>query len=303
MLEKVLIIDDSRMVHTLVRARLAGDDLEIRSAASGEEGLAMAVQFQPDVILLDVQMPERDGFEVCRRLKADPATMNIPVIFLTGESNPEQKAHGLNIGAVDYVTKPFDGTELKARVRASLRTKFMLDLLAKRAMIDGLTGLWNRAYFDQRLASERSLARRADHPLSCLLLDVDHFKQVNDTYGHPAGDTVLRRIAALLAGRARMEDVACRYGGEEFALIMPNTTGANAATFARRLLAGIEEMMPTLGGGGSTPVRVTASIGLADVATAGDEQIIEAADAALYAAKRSGRNRFVLHGDPNAAAA
>jgi two-component system cell cycle response regulator len=297
--EKVLVIDNAPMVHTLVRARLGSEELDIRSALSGHDGLALATTFQPDVILLDVHMPDPDGFEVCRRLKADPATANIPVIFLTAEATPAQKAYGLNLGAVDYVTKPFDGTELKARVRASLRTKFMLDLLAKRAMIDGLTGLWNRAYFDQRLASELALSKRHGQPLSCLMLDADYFKSINDTYGHPAGDAVLRRIAGLLAERARAEDVACRYGGEEFGMIMPNTTAANAGTFARRLLAGIESLMPMLGG---APVRVTCSIGVADVNGVAD-QLLDAADAALYRAKRGGRNRVVLHGDSNVAAA
>ncbi len=300
MFEKVLVIDNAQMVHTLVRARLGSDELDIRSAMSGQAGLAMAATFLPDVILLDVQMPDPDGFEVCRRLKSNPETANIPIIFLTAEATPSQKAHGLNLGAVDYVTKPFDGTELRARVRASLRTKFMLDLLSKRAMIDGLTGLWNRAYFDQRLASELALSKRHDHPLSCLMLDVDHFKSVNDTYGHPAGDAVLRRVAGLLAERARAEDVACRYGGEEFGLIMPNTTGDNATTFAQRLLAGVEGMMPTLGG---VPVRITCSIGLADAAATPNDMLVDAADAALYRAKRGGRNRIVLHGDVDAAAA
>jgi diguanylate cyclase (GGDEF)-like protein len=132
------------------------------------------------------------------------------------------------------------------------------------------------------------------------MLDVDHFKNVNDTYGHPAGDQVLRRIAGLLAERARTEDVACRYGGEEFGLIMPNTTGPAAATFATRLLQNVAALMPTLGG---APVRVTCSIGVADMATASEEKLVDAADAALYRAKRAGRNRVVLHGTPDDGAA
>src|SRR4051812_22667076 len=190
--QKVLIIDDSKPIHALVRARLAEEPIELHSAFDGETGIATALNLLPDLILLDVDMPSPDGFEVCRRLKDDPATMTIPVVFLTGMASTEQKIRGLELGALDYILKPFDPAELRARVRTSLRQKYLLDLLAKKAMIDGLTGLWNRTYFDQTLAAQLALFRRAGYPCSVILTDVDNFKLINDQFGHPTGDEALR---------------------------------------------------------------------------------------------------------------
>src|SRR5438552_5958921 len=233
--QKVLIIDDSKPIHALLRARLTDEPVELHSAFDGDAGMIAAGNLLPDLILLDVDMPDPDGFEVCRRLKSDPATMNIPVVFLTGVSSTEQKIRGLELGAADYVLKPFDPAELRARVRASLRHKYLLDLLSKKAMLDGLTGLWNRAYFDQMLAANLSLARRSGQPVSIILADVDHFKQVNDRFGHPMGDEALRAIAQAMQASCRMEDIVCRYGGEEFAVIAPNTPAAKAITLGERL--------------------------------------------------------------------
>src|SRR3954453_23190464 len=176
--QKVLVIDDSEDIRALVQARLMSEPIELHFAADGASGIARAAELAPDMILLDVDMPAPDGFEVCRRLKADARTMPIPVIFLTGHASADEKIKGLDLGAVDYITKPFDPAELRARVRAALRTKYLMDLLAKRAMIAGLTGLWNRPCSEQRLASELSLPRRSDRPLACAMLDLDHFKRI-----------------------------------------------------------------------------------------------------------------------------
>src|SRR5438552_10201412 len=196
--QKVLIIDDSKPIHALLRARLTDEPVELHSAFDGDAGVLAACNILPDLILLDVDMPNPDGFEVCRRLKADPATMNIPIVFLTGVSSTEQKIRGLELGALDYILKPFEPAELRARVRASLRQKYLLDLLSKKAMVDGLTGLWNRTYFDQTLAAQMALARRAGYPFSVIIADVDHFKSINDRYGHPTGDEVLRAVAQTI---------------------------------------------------------------------------------------------------------
>jgi diguanylate cyclase (GGDEF)-like protein len=297
---KVLVIDDSEMIHKLVRARLEDEPVDVECASGAESGLAMAQKSVPDLILLDVDMPGYDGFEACRRLKAQPLTANIPVIFLTGVSTPEQKVQGLELGAVDYVTKPFDPSELTARVRAALRTKYLMDLLAKRAMIDGLTGLWNRACFEQRLESELSLCRRSDRPLACAMLDIDHFKKINDAYGHPFGDEVLRGVAQTLLDGARSEDIVCRYGGEEFVVLLPNTRSPQAVEMADRLRIALASQVFSCR---RTAVKVTCSIGVADRLEGREGKMVEIADKALYRAKQMGRDRALNGCDPSVHAA
>jgi len=290
-LQRVLVIDDDEAIHALIKVRLAGESVQLHSAYDGESGLELAASALPDLILLDVDMPQPDGFEVCRRLKHDPLTMNIQVIFLSGASSTEEKIRGLNLGAVDYVTKPFDPAELRARVRVSLRTKYLLDLLAKRAMIDGLTGLWNRAYFDQRLLAELGLSSRCGRPLACTLLDVDHFKRVNDTYGHSRGDEVLRGVGQVLLEESRAEDIVCRYGGEEFVILTPDATAQGAAAHAER----VRTLLASRAfGREQDAARVTASFGCADTVMWGLAALVEAADKALYEAKGAGRNRVVV---------
>ncbi|MGA3066279.1 MAG: diguanylate cyclase [Tepidisphaeraceae bacterium] len=294
MAQKVLLVDDSPSIHTLVRARLAGEPITVHSAYSSAEGLTMAKELLPDLVLLDVDMPDPDGFEVCRRLKADTATVQIPIVFLTGASSPDERIFGLELGAVDYVTKPFNPAELRARVRASLRTKYLMDLLAKRAQIDGLTGLWNRAHFEERLKQEHSLATRIGRPLSCVMADVDHFKSVNDTYGHPFGDEALRGIAGVLSDVGRAEDIICRLGGEEFVVLCPNTALAGAVRLAERCREAVLAMKLMHQG---KPVRVTCSFGVAEEGCR--PSIIEAADKALYQAKHGGRDRVVAAEAPD----
>jgi diguanylate cyclase (GGDEF)-like protein len=287
---KVLVIDDSREVHRLLKARLRHEDLELIGAPSGRNGLELARSSRPAMILLDLDMPDMDGFEVMRRLKDDPATLNIPVIVLSGMQSAQDKVMAFDLGAVDYITKPFNLTELRVRVRSALRMHRLLRMLSQRAQIDGLTGLWNRAYFDRRWADELAGCVRHGRPLSLALMDVDHFKSVNDTYGHPAGDTVLQGLAKILQRECRQEDVACRYGGEEFALIMPDTPPADAANLCERIRHALgETCWPS-----HPERRVTVSIGLAGAAIVPDlpaSRWIESADQNLYAAKKAGRDR------------
>jgi diguanylate cyclase (GGDEF)-like protein len=299
---KVLFVDDSAVTHCYVRASMHGEPVEILAAYDGVTALDLARRAAPDVILLDLKIPGPDGFEVCRLLKADRATADIPIIFLSADDATAQKIRGLELGAADYITKPFNPEELRARLRASLRTKYTIDLLTRRAMIDGLTGLWNRPYLEYRLASEDSLARRHGRPLSCVMLDVDHFKSINDRCGHAFGDAVLRRVAVLLADACRGEDIACRYGGEEFVVVLPSTPACGAAVLADRMRAGVEGLGLSHRG---RPVAVTASLGVADLAAAhaaGDRPLLELADEAMYRAKGAGRNRVETAAAPVASA-
>lgn len=299
MTQRVLIIDDTKNIHALIKARLAGEPVELCSATTAADGMAMAGTLLPDLLLIDADMPEVDGFELCRRLKAQPSTMNIPIVLMTGPANTEAKMRGLEIGALDFLIRPFEPAELKARVRAALRTKFLLDLLYKKALIDGLTGLWNRTYFDQTLAAQLSLARRSGQACSVVMVDLDDFSEINDRCGHLTGDEALRVVAACMQATCRIEDVVCRFGGEEFGIIVPNTPADRALIMAERLRKSIEKLQLIHRG---MPVPMTASFGIADVATFTDKELLLAADAALRLAKRNGRNGIEI-ATPNPAPA
>ncbi|MCB9845168.1 MAG: diguanylate cyclase [Phycisphaeraceae bacterium] len=291
--QRVLVIDDSKDVHRLLQARLRNEELTLLSAYSGPESLEVATQQRPDVILLDLDMPGMDGFEVMRRLKENAATIHIPIIILSGQQSRQDKVTAFDLGAVDYITKPFDLVELRVRVRSAVRTSMLVQMLAQRAQIDGLTGLYNRAHFDARWSEEVAGCTRHNRPLSLALLDADRFKSINDTYGHPAGDAVLRGIARVLRRECRESDIACRFGGEEFALIMPDTALSSAEVVCERIRATLETLSWPL-----HPERfVTISIGLAgaDGATAASaEAWLEMADRSLYGAKNAGRNRVLV---------
>lgn len=301
--QKILAIDDSPEIHKLLRARLSALDVELEHATSGEEGLRKASAHQPDLILLDVIMPGTGGFDVCRRLKAEPDTAAIPVIFLTAASDVDQKVMGFDVGAVDYIPKPFHSAELQARVRSALRTKRYFDMLSQRAMIDGLTGLWNRTQFDQRLLEEVAASKRYDRPLSLILLDLDHFKSLNDTHGHPFGDEALQAVGELLQSATRTCDWPCRYGGEEFAVILRETDHEGALVIADRLRERIAILRLKHDG---QSVCLTASFGVASSSCCPNparltrEWFVASADSALYQAKQSGRNRVCLASDDEA---
>jgi two-component system cell cycle response regulator len=288
MQQHVLVIDDSKAIHALAGALLADESFEIHSAMDGEFGLTLAASLVPDLILLDIDMPGITGFETCKKLKANPVTADVPVIFLTSLSSVDEKVKGLELGAVDYVTKPFSRPELLARVRASLRTNHLVQLLTQKAMIDPLTGLGNRAMLTQRLAAETALHVRFSSPLSCIMLDVDQFKTINDVFGHPFGDHVLKKIAEILTGICRLGDVACRYGGDEFVVIAPRTAAPDAALLADRIRAAIAEAAFNQKG---QAISITCSCGVADTLDTFDRTMLERADDAMYDSKKKGRNR------------
>jgi diguanylate cyclase (GGDEF)-like protein len=290
---KILIVDDSPDALAVAKARLADEGHEILCAGGGKEGLGTARREGPDLVLLDVDMPDLTGFEVCRRLKEDAATCSIPVIFLSGSGGTEDKVKGLDLGAVDFVTKPFDAFELRARVRAALRTKHLQDLLRDYALIDALTELPNRRALDERLQQEWARHLRHGGHLALIMADLDRFKTINDQFGHPAGDEVLRQVARLLAKGCRESDTPARYGGEEFAVVTPETTVDAAAQFADRLRKSICARPLQVHG---KALDITASFGVAGhEGLQGPEDLVQAADDALYQAKEQGRNRVVVH--------
>jgi two-component system cell cycle response regulator len=287
----ILVIDDSADVHRLLAARLKSEGLQITCVKTGEEGLAYLHENRPTVILLDLVMPGLDGFEVLRRIKDSSKTMDIPVIVLSGLSSPQDKVTAFDLGAVDYICKPFDLTELRVRVRSAVRLSRLLTMLSQRAQIDGLTGLYNRAHFDARWREVVSSAGRRSRPLALAVLDCDFFKSINDTYGHPAGDAVLVGIGAALQKACRASDVPCRFGGEEFCLIMPDTGPEDALLVCDRIRLTMSDLVWP-----RHPERkVTVSIGIVGSASAGAHENaahwLELADKNLYKAKQGGRNR------------
>ncbi len=289
-LPRLLAIDDSELIHKILRVRLQHEQLEVHSALSGTEGIRMAKELRPEVILLDIELGDLTGFDVLGALKADPETRDIAVMLISAFSESIDRVRGLDLGAVDFITKPFEVIELTARVRSILRLQSAMHMLAVKAQIDGLTGLWNRKYFDARLESEFSESLRHGRPLSLIMTDIDKFKSLNDGYGHPFGDLVLERFARILSG-GRTSDVACRYGGEEFGIILPSTALHEAGDVADRLRERLaNERWPR-----HDDLRVTASFGVADISCIAPNTLprsmVEAADKALYAAKHGGRNR------------
>ena len=290
---RLLAIDDSELIHRLLQVRLQGERLELHGALSAQEGLQKARELMPEVILLDIELDTMDGFEVLAHLKSDPKTQDIAVIFISAVSDTMDRVRGLDLGAVDFIAKPFEVAELKARVRSALRMQHLVKMLEHRAQIDSLSGLWNRRYFDQRLQQEWSEARRHGRSLSLIMCDVDRFKRLNDQFGHPFGDQVIERVAQILSG-GRGSDITCRYGGEEFGVILPSTAAERALEVAERHRVAIESHTWS----GHDDVIVTSSFGVADLKSlptdAGMEQLVQAADMALYRAKQSGRNRVEL---------
>jgi diguanylate cyclase (GGDEF)-like protein len=299
MKQQILVIDDTKQIHALVSGILSGEPVDLHFASNGSEGMTLVDSVRPDLILLDVEMPVLDGYATCRLLKAEPAFFNIPVIFLTSRSTIEQKVRGLELGAVDYITKPFSPPELLARVRAALRTSRAIKLLEEHALIDFLTGLGNRAMFKQRLAAEVSLRIRTKKPLACLMVDVDDFQAINDTQGHPFADRVLQDIAQVIQGVVRMEDVACRLGGDAFAIIMPNTELEDTRQLAERISRDLSQLkFAHL----DTEVNVACSVAVAPAIDTYDRGMFERATAAIEEARTTGVTGVLVANRDNARA-
>ncbi|EPR41072.1 response regulator receiver modulated diguanylate cyclase [Desulfovibrio sp. X2] len=291
--QSVLIVDDNPENIEVLSASL-GDEVEVLFATTGKDALELARTEQPDLILLDVMMPDMDGYRVCSELKSLPETIDIPVIFVTALSQEEEETRGLDAGAIDYVTKPISPPIVRARVRNHLELKRYRDVLRRLSAVDGLTGIANRRRFDEVLEAEWRRAQRTSSPLSMILCDIDHFKAYNDASGHLLGDECLRRVAlALAAGVRRPADLVARWGGEEFACILPDTDHDGATKLAEKLRASVVALNLPHEASPTAPV-VTASLGVATLIPTADlppHDLVQLADDALYYAKKAGRNR------------
>jgi diguanylate cyclase (GGDEF)-like protein len=296
---KVLVVDDQYDNVRLLAYELLDHGYEVLTAFNGPQALEMARSSRPDVILLDEMMPGMNGVEVCRELKKDAALRPIPVIMISARELDEDVIRGLDAGASDYITKPFNARIVIARVRSAARAKEAHDLiaemnqrLAELATTDGLTGVRNHRHFREVLDTAVAFAARKQLPLSVIMLDVDHFKKINDAFGHGVGDDVLCTLAQILRTKVREYDTVARYGGEEFAILLPITDADAGRALAERLRATIADHPWPSG-------QVTISLGVATMHEPEEEvdKLVEQADQALYHSKKSGRNRVTHHDD------
>lgn len=292
---RILIVDDERFNINTLHAALK-TDYRIMVAMSGEQALSAIERKLPDLILLDINMPGMDGYEVCRRVKQNEDTQHIPVVFISALSDSDNESYGLDLGASDYISKPFNVKVVRARVRTQIRLKQQSDLLAAYAFKDSLTGLYNRRAFDERLLTEWKRCRRYQRSLAILMLDVDYFKAYNDTLGHGVGDDCLRSVGRSLAKHLpRATDFAARYGGEEFVVVIPESIESEVKVIAERLRAEIEALAIPHPASGVSDV-VTVSVGYALTVVDGSSSVTDlqrSADGFLYDAKGAGRNCVV----------
>jgi two-component system cell cycle response regulator len=296
----VLVADDSLVVRTVVRDELESSGYRVHEAEDGLSAIAHCRRTPPDVVLLDVEMPGLDGYQVLAELKSDSDARDIPVVFLTSRSRMEDVVAGLRGGAHDYLKKPFDPPELIARVASAVHVKQLQDQLRERnhqlerlSRTDALTGLFNRRHLDEELARRHADACRVNEPFCVLLLDLDHFKTINDTFGHPAGDAVLREFADRVRGELRAGDVAARWGGEEFLVILGRTPVEQAQAVAERIRVATATTPVIIG---TNSIDVTVSGGCAQGPAESVEAVLARADACLYEAKTGGRNRVSYGG-------
>lgn len=292
---KLLIVDDNKQNIEMLM-ELFREDYKIAASRNAQRALKVAFSdAPPDIILMDILMPEMDGYELCAKLKEDPRTRNIPIIFVTAVSEVMDENRGFSLGAVDYITKPFHPPMVKARVKLHLNLKRKQELLEKYAFIDALTEIPNRRRFDEVIEREWNRATRSGYPISLMFIDIDHFKLYNDTYGHGQGDDCLKSVATTMARSLRRAgDFIARYGGEEFAVVLPDSTASQALDTANNIQTAIDNLSISHE---SSPVanHVTISMGIATITPETNHsqyhrELIESADAKLYEAKSMGRH-------------
>ena len=292
----ILIVDDEKS-NIMALSMILSPDYVIYAAKNGRDAIEIAQEYLPDVILLDILMPEMDGYDVISRLKGMEETESIPVIFVTGLTTAGSEVKGLDLGAADYIIKPFSPAIVKLRVRNQIKIVNQIRIINHLSTTDQLTGIPNRRSFNTQMNREWSRNMRENSQLSFLMIDVDKFKVFNDTFGHQAGDELLQLVAKTLAeSLRRAADFAARWGGEEFAVLLPGTDTDGAVEIAERIRSNIENTKITLSYGKIT--SVTVSIGLSTLIPSQEtspDDIIFQADKALYDAKESGRNRVIVH--------
>jgi diguanylate cyclase (GGDEF)-like protein len=287
---RVLVTDDDRDAREALLEVLQ-PECEVLTAADGEQAVAIVRDEHPDLVLMDLSMPRLDGLAALERLRSDPATAEVPVIFVSARGDASLKARALDLGAVDYLQKPFSNRELRARVERTLRLARSQTALRELAQTDPLTGLANLRAFRARLEEEVKRARRYRTPLTCVMADMDQLKPVNDELGHTVGDRAIAAVAAVIRDELRETDFGARYGGDEFVLLLPHTAADEGRVLAERICARLRETALEAGG---HPVPIGASFGVAcldDGRDGASEALVRAADAALYRAKRAGRGR------------
>lgn len=292
--QRILVVDDSPE-NLDILVSLLKNDYMVAAARNGQKALQMAQKNPPDLILLDIIMPEPDGYEVCRQLKESEATRNIPVMFITALSEALDEVRAFSIGAVDFVSKPFQPIVVKARVNTQMNLKKKSDMLEALAAIDGLTHIYNRRKFDETLDLEWRRRTRNQNPLSLIMIDIDHFKLFNDNYGHAGGDECLKKVAeALKNALQRPGDFIGRYGGEEFAVIIADSDADGAWHMAETLRQAVVDLNIPHGYSPTGP-HVTVSLGVATSrfpeSGGSVEELIYAADKMLFASKKNGRNQ------------
>ncbi|QDS16413.1 diguanylate cyclase domain-containing protein [Xanthomonas arboricola] len=290
---RVLVVDDQPInIHAL--NELLREDCDVSMALDGQRALQLCREQPPDLVVLDVVMPELDGLQVCRHLKADPATADIPVIFVTGQDTPEEEVTALQAGAADFISKPMQPVVVRARVQNQLVMKLQSDLLRAMASLDGLTGVANRRRFDEALQLAWKNCQRENRPCGVLMIDVDHFKRYNDHYGHLSGDACLREVAQQLAGcLARPLDLLARYGGEEFVALLPDSNSDGVREVARLMLQRIAQLRLPHADSSVGP-WLSVSIGGASMLPTPallPATVLAHADTQLYQAKQEGRAR------------
>jgi diguanylate cyclase (GGDEF)-like protein len=293
---RILIVDDA-MENIQILHHALQDDHDVLFAMNGVKAIEIAQNQRPDLILLDAVMPEMDGYAVCAALRALPATRDIPIIFVTALKTPEDETRALDAGAADFISKPVNAAVVRARVRTQMTVKRQSDALRALTLTDGLTGVANRRAFDETLDTEWRRCGRALVPVALIMVDIDHFKNFNDEYGHQAGDECLRKVsAAMRRAAARPQDLVARYGGEEFALLLPHQDTAGAEVVARKLLEEVA-LLGICHAKSSAANTVTVSMGVASIVPSerfDPGTLVKAADALLYRAKAEGRNRYCL---------
>ena len=294
---RILIAGDVPDNIRALSGMLAGEGIQISTATSGQRALKIAELYPPDLVLLDVMMPDMDGYEVCKAMKSDPLLRGIPVIFITALADEESEIRALELGAVDYISKPFKESIVKLRIKTHLELKLQREVLENLSRLDGLTGIANRRAFDERLDLEWRRAARSREKLALAIIDVDCFRAYNDLNGHLAGDDCLRRIATVLhESLNRAGDFVARFGGEEFAVMLPATGGAELSLIAERLRAAVERLNIPHGASDASP-WVTVSVGgamLEPNPETAATRIIELADRQIHSAKDGGRNQVRL---------